>query len=72
MAALIYVKLLVCTEKQHLPMSRGDLADYLGPTIETVSRSLSQLRRDGVIQLDQANEIALLKPQGLFDLASAL
>ena len=32
-----------------LPMTRGDIADYLGLTIETVCRELSALKRDGVI-----------------------
>jgi CRP/FNR family transcriptional regulator, anaerobic regulatory protein len=32
-----------------LPMSRQDIADFLGLTIETVSRTLSQLARDKVI-----------------------
>ena len=32
-----------------LPMTRGDIADYLGLTIETVSRSLTKLRSDGLI-----------------------
>ena len=34
-----------------LPMSRTDIADYLGLTIETVSRSLTQLERQGIIGL---------------------
>lgn len=35
-----------------LPLSREVIADYLGLTIETVSRQFSTLRKDGVIELD--------------------
>ncbi|HWA60995.1 MAG TPA: helix-turn-helix domain-containing protein [Caulobacteraceae bacterium] len=34
-----------------LPMTRQDMADYLGLTIETVSRTLSQLQASGVIRV---------------------
>jgi CRP/FNR family transcriptional regulator len=44
-----------------LPMSRMDLADYLGLTIETVSRSLSQLKRDGLVQFSDAHAVTLLR-----------
>lgn len=39
------------TRHLQLPMSRVDIADHLGLTIETVSRSLTQLERDGIIEL---------------------
>ena len=32
-------------------MPRQDIADYLGLTIETVSRTLTQLERDGLIAI---------------------
>lgn len=34
-----------------LPLSRSDIADFLGLTIETVSRQLTRLRKEGVISL---------------------
>ena len=45
-----------------LPMSRRDIADYLGLTLETVSRALSRLRRAGAISLavDTPREITIL------------
>jgi CRP/FNR family transcriptional regulator, anaerobic regulatory protein len=36
-----------------LPMRRIDIADYLGLTIETVSRTFTQFRTDGLIAMDQ-------------------
>jgi len=34
-----------------LPLSRSDVADFLGLTIETVSRQLTRLRQDGVVEI---------------------
>lgn len=42
-----------------LPMSRYDVADYLGLTVETVSRVLSKMERDGLIKLTTARMIAI-------------
>lgn len=42
-----------------LPMTRGDIADYLGLTIETVSRSLSQLKSNALITQKSLTEIEL-------------
>jgi CRP/FNR family nitrogen fixation transcriptional regulator len=44
-----------------LPMSRGDIADYLGLTIETVSRTLTQLERDGVIAVPTVRRNIVLR-----------
>ncbi len=34
-----------------LPLTREEMADYLGLTLETVSRQMSALKRDGVVEL---------------------
>ncbi len=54
-----------------LPMSRMDLADYLGVTIETISRALGQLKRDGLIAIPAAQHVILLQPRRLAALADA-
>lgn len=42
-----------------VPMSRNDIADYLGLTIETVCRVLSAFKRDGVIAIPNPHRIDL-------------
>ncbi len=42
-----------------LPMSRTDMADYLGLTIETVSRTMTQMERDHVIAMPSCRRIEL-------------
>ncbi|MEF2550114.1 helix-turn-helix domain-containing protein [Aurantimonas sp. A2-1-M11] len=42
-----------------LAMTRQDIADYLGLTIETVSRTLSQFERDRLIALPSARHVVL-------------
>jgi CRP/FNR family nitrogen fixation transcriptional regulator len=44
-----------------LPMTRMDIADHLGLTIETVSRTLTQLERDRVIELPAARRTIVLR-----------
>jgi CRP/FNR family nitrogen fixation transcriptional regulator len=48
-----------------LAMTRQDVADYLGLTIETVSRTLSQLERDSMIELCTARQIHFKNPAAL-------
>ncbi len=45
------------TGEMDLPMPRQDIADYLGLTIETVSRTLTQLERDGLIAIPGSRRI---------------
>jgi CRP/FNR family nitrogen fixation transcriptional regulator len=42
-----------------LPMSRRDVADYLGLTLETVSRAISQMRASGLLRLTNARHVEL-------------
>jgi len=48
-----------------LPMTRTDIADYLGLTIETVSRSFTKLRRTGVIATHDAHSVEILDRDAL-------
>ena len=41
-----------------LPLTRQDMADFIGLTIETVSRQVTKLRKDGVIVLEGNRRIA--------------
>jgi CRP/FNR family transcriptional regulator, nitrogen fixation regulation protein len=53
-----------------LPMSRQDIADYLGLTIETVSRTLSQFAQCSMIQLVASRQIILCKQSLLSEMNS--
>ncbi|KAA2235703.1 Crp/Fnr family transcriptional regulator [Salinarimonas soli] len=48
-----------------LAMTRQEIADYLGLTIETVSRAFSALRRDGTIAYDRQDEVQIGNVCGL-------
>lgn len=56
-------------EEFHLPMSRSDIGNYLGLTIETVSRVMGRLHKKGVINLDkkhvQIKEMQTLRTMAL-------
>jgi CRP-like cAMP-binding protein len=43
----------------HLPMTRTDIGDFLGLTIETVSRIFSKLKATGLIEIDQGTTIRI-------------
>ncbi len=50
-----------------LALTREQMSEYLGLTIETVSRQFSQLKKEGVITLISAREIAILDFARLLD-----
>lgn len=55
-----------------LPMTRGDIADYLGLTIETVSRTLTRFRAEGLIDIPAQSELVVCDPGRLKNLAEGL
>ncbi|MGB9412835.1 MAG: helix-turn-helix domain-containing protein, partial [Pseudolabrys sp.] len=58
------------SDEINLPMSRQDIADYLGLTIETVSRSLMQLENAATIALPSSRHIILCNRKALSRLTS--
>lgn len=54
-----------------LPMSRADIGDYLGLTTETVSRTFTQLKKQGTIGLPSQTRIDILKRDELEEIAEA-
>lgn len=52
-----------------LPMSRADIAEFLGLRTETVSRAFTELRQIGAITLDGAQIVTVVDPEMLDDLA---
>jgi CRP/FNR family nitrogen fixation transcriptional regulator len=55
-------------DEVELPMSRQDMADYLGLTIETVSRTLTQLQSQGLIEISSCRHVRLKAPEALDDM----
>jgi CRP/FNR family transcriptional regulator len=54
-----------------LPMSRTDIADYLGLTIETVSRTFTALRDEGLIELPNPHHVIFPDMDAVRDAAEA-
>jgi CRP/FNR family transcriptional regulator len=42
-----------------LPLTRADIGDFLGLTIETVSRQMSRLKADGIIEISQYRHVSV-------------
>lgn len=54
-----------------LPMARQDIADYLGLTIETISRMLTQLQGEHIVQFDGCRRFRISAPGRLAALVAA-
>jgi CRP/FNR family transcriptional regulator len=52
-----------------LPMSRADIAGFLGLRTETVSRAFTDFRVSGLIALPSAQHVTVLKPEALAEIA---
>lgn len=52
-----------------LPMTRADIADYLGLTVETVSRTLTELRRREIVRMPNAHLLEITDQKALLQLA---
>lgn len=57
-------------QQVNLPMTRADIADFLGLTTETVSRTFTQLRKSQIIAIDHVNTVIILKPLALRTIAA--
>jgi CRP/FNR family transcriptional regulator len=55
-----------------LPLSRGEIADLLGLTIETVSRQMTRLKTAGVIGLPGGRRVVIQDPDALAEAAEGL
>ena len=58
------------SDQVELPMSRQDIADYLGLTLETVSRMLTQLESESTIAVLESKRIVLCRRASLRRLAA--
>jgi CRP/FNR family transcriptional regulator, anaerobic regulatory protein len=58
-AALLEKRSIRDTALFQIPLSREAIAEYLGLTIETVSRQLTALRKDGIIELQGARSVSV-------------
>ncbi len=52
-----------------LPMTRTDMGDYLGLTVETVSRTFTKLRKSALIATPTPQDVEIVDREGLIALA---
>jgi CRP-like cAMP-binding protein len=60
----------VCGDRLDLPMSRQDIADHLGLTIETISRTITGLRSTGAVLVPNTHQVVLRDMAALRTLAA--
>jgi len=60
-----------CKKCFDIPMMRCDIADFLGLTIETISRNLTKIRKMGIIEMPKAHRVCVCKPDDLRKLAES-
>jgi len=53
-----------------IPMQRGDIADYLGLTPETVSRTISRFNAQRLIQIKDDEQVSIVDPVALYKVAA--
>ena len=54
-----------------LPMTRADIADFLGLSVETVSRTLTSLRKENMIALENTQTVLIRNMQALISASQA-
>ena len=55
------------TVELSLPLSRDEIGNYLGLTLETVSRQLNALKNEGLIRFIDRRRFEVLDPQALLE-----
>tara|TARA_Y100000385_G_scaffold216160_1_gene225070 strand:- start:488 stop:1219 length:732 start_codon:yes stop_codon:yes gene_type:complete len=54
-------------KKIPLPMTRDQIADYLGLTLETVSRQMTRLKKEGIIKFEDRRSLEVINLSALHD-----
>ena len=55
-----------------LPMSRTDIGDFLGLSLESVSRAATELRRRGLVKFETPHLVRIVNPVALAEMAAAV